>query len=454
MALVADEPKRDSDEDDEDVDVDSQDQQEEPDEDDEEEDEYEDEDEYEAEDDSDDDDEQEEYDDGDDTDMREAFQDEPSGAEQTPLFFDEEDPRYAQGVEDVPLDEGHQQYYEEGKEKERRGHRRAIIVCLICCCILILAVIGAVLGLVVFGNDDGEVTPQNDNVPTPTQGNDVPTYAPVQFVTIAPVIITSSPTMPPSIPPSRSPTRKPTAFPTVSPTSSAAPTEELPERVVLTTNADSSIQNGLNTDESLGRKDNLYVQNGELDTQDNFDSYALIAFDLTLLRPRASAFQGNKTATLVLQHVPSDLERGPAELTVFRLPETPMSIETLNGRIFVPKDQVRGPTFSVAPSDELLQVDISDLAFGIDGREPEDQLFLKLENMGAIQIRKTGDSFRSREFADGDFAPQVVFTFVKDVSDVPTSTPTLSMVPTSVSPGSNTTTPDLDVPTSTPTSTP
>jgi hypothetical protein len=237
-------------------------------------------------------------------------------------------------------------------------------------------------------------------VPTPTQGNDVPTYPPVQFVTVAPVIITSNPTMPPSIPPSRSPTRKPTAFPTASPTSSAAPTEELPERVVLTTNADSSIQNGLNTDEILGRMDTLYIQNGELDTQDNFDSYAIIAFDLTLLRPRASAFQGSKTATLVLQHVPSDLERGrPAELTVFRLPETRLSIENLNGRIFVPKDQVRGPTFSVAPSDELLQVDISDLAFGTDGREPEDQLFLKLENMGAIQIRKTSNPQNGRQFS-------------------------------------------------------
>ena len=126
MVLVADELKWDSDEDDEDEG--SQDQQEEDDEEEEDED-YEDEEEYEDEEDSDDDDEQEEYDD--DTDLRENFQDEPSGAEQTPLFFDEEDPRYAQGVEDVPLDEGHQQDYEERKEKERQGHRRATIVRMI-----------------------------------------------------------------------------------------------------------------------------------------------------------------------------------------------------------------------------------------------------------------------------------------------------------------------------------
>ena len=63
--------------------------------------------------------------------MRETFQDESPGAEQPSLFFNEQDPRYDQRVEDVPLDEGHQQDYEERKEKERQGHRRATIVRMI-----------------------------------------------------------------------------------------------------------------------------------------------------------------------------------------------------------------------------------------------------------------------------------------------------------------------------------
>jgi hypothetical protein len=94
------------------------------------------------------------------------------------------------------------------------------------------------------------------------------------------------------------------------------------------------------------------------------------------------------------------------------------------------------------------------LVFGIDGREPEDQLFLMLENEGDIQIRKTGDNFRSRDFQNGVFSPQVVFDFVKGdgdgdgdsaapVEDVPTPAPTLSNpVPASATPGSNTTTPE------------
>jgi hypothetical protein len=382
------------------------------------------EDDYEQQEYADDDDYEQEEDYDENIDTKEAFQDEPTGAEQAPLFYDEEDPRYAQGGgEEVFADEGGYQDHREQKE-EKRSNRRAIICCLLCCCVLILAGIGAILGLVVFGNDDDNKD-DGPKAPTPAQVNNVPTSAPFQFTTPAPVVITPSPTNFPSDMATKSPTRKPSPYPTIAPSTSAAPTAELPEEIVLPTYADSSIQDGLETDTIFGLEDTLYIQNGELDTQDNLNSYAAISFDLTKLPLLAMLFEGNKTATLTLHHVPSDLERDPVEITVFRFPKTEMEIETLNSRIFqtLDKDKVKGSTFSVAPSDEQVQVDITDLVYGIDGREAETQLFLQLKNDGAIQTRKTGDTFYSREYQKGAFPPQVIFRFIKEDSAAPSGAP-------------------------------
>jgi hypothetical protein len=165
----------------------------------------------------------------------------------------------------------------------------------------------------------------------------------------------------------------------------------------------------------LGGEDIIYIQNGELNTQDNLQSYAIMAFDLTVVPRSANIFQGPKVATLVLHHVASVQDRGEVNITVSRLPAVPfgsLAIETLDGQIFLEGKslEVIGPTFSVSPTDKRVEVDITDLVFGLEGPN-ENQLFLKIENNGDFQLRDTGDEFYSREYEDGAFAPEVMLEF-------------------------------------------
>jgi hypothetical protein len=241
-------------------------------------------------------------------------------------------------------------------------------------------------------------------------------FVPTPVPTPAPSFMPSSPPAIGSIFPSSAVSSAPSAISVAIPTASMLPTAGLRDTYNLITNADTSIQSGLGTDVIFGTADFFYIQNGELNTQNNLQSYAIMAFDLTEIPLSANTFQGSKVATLVLHHVESFQDRGQVEITVSRLPEMPLgslAIETLNGRIFVQDKslEVVGPTFSVGPTDSRVEVDITDLVFGLDGPN-ENKLFLKIENNGEFQLRDTGDEFYSREYENGAFAPEMMIDFV------------------------------------------
>jgi hypothetical protein len=112
--------------------------------------------------------------------------------------------------------------------------------------------------------------------------------------------------------------------------------------------------------------------------------------------------------TLQLYHQPRSRNRGAATLTVRLLPSTPLAIESLHGGLFNPEDDegTFGPTFSVAPSDTIVQVDLTSL---VRNAANDDQLFLMLENRGAEQFEGgEGDRFYSRETDD---PPQLIVSF-------------------------------------------
>jgi hypothetical protein len=98
-----------------------------------------------------------------------------------------------------------------------------------------------------------------------------------------------------------------------------------------------------------------------------------------------------------------------------------MDIETLHGEIYVPTGGIDGPTFDVAPADDVVQVDITSLVFRGSPLEMN-QLFLMIENRGIEQpAGSEGDRFRSRESAS---TPQLILGFLPSGPPPPTAAPT------------------------------
>ena len=268
--------------------------------------------------------------------------------------------------------------------------------------------------------DDGRFAAQVilDVVPTPVVPTSAPSFTPSSDPSTA---VSSSPSAISSAFPtsdvSSAPSAISSAFPTAILTASMLPTAVLRDTYTITTYADTSIQSGPGTDDEIfGTGDFIYIQNGEL-AQNNFQSYGIMAFDLTEIPLSAYTFLGSKSARLVLHHLEPVVEKAQVEITVSRLPEIPLgslAIETLSGQTFVQdkSSEVVGPTFSVSPStNSRVEVDITDLVFEFNGPK-ENKLFLKIENNGEFQLQDTGDQFYSREYEDGEFAPEVMLDFV------------------------------------------
>ena len=307
------------------------------------------------------------------------------------------------------------------REREEDGDRRKKLLAILLCvlCLVVILILGLVLGLVLRHDksspSSSSSTSNANNAPAaPSPSSPTNPFAPTSPTNLIPTntVFTPSPSKKPQQPPVAGPTPKPTPFPTVSPTRTPAPTVGLPPTLTLFPNADTSIANGLETNVVFGQNTELFVQNGLLDIQVNYDSVALLSFDLAQIPNMLKIYQGTKSATLQLHHVPNTSTRTePAVISIFRLPQTVFNIETLNDAIynvfsFTANQKVFGANFTVNVGDTLVQVDITDLVF-LAGRN-ETQLLLLLENNGAIQARGTGDYFYSREYNNGAEEPAII----------------------------------------------
>lgn len=299
------------------------------------------------------------------------------------------------------------------------------------CCLILLLVLGLVLGLVVFGKDDNTNNNNNNNslessqssnggapapavagdgsnggqtpsIPTPPQNSPV---APAPSSTtnngnsspIAPTAETS-PVMSPTLPPTTPRPVEPVAPVAPAPTSLLQPS---PSQIIILPSADTFVyRNGFTPYEAYGTEDTFLVQNGPNGVNEIPDAVGLLGFDLSTLPSSYSQ------VVLQLYHQAASRNRGAATLTIRLLSSTPLAVETLHAGIFNPTDDegTFGPTFTVSPSDTVVQVDISTLVRNQD--QDEDQLFLMIENRGAEQGQGAeGDRFYTRETDD---PPQLI----------------------------------------------
>ena len=254
-----------------------------------------------------------------------------------------------------------------------------------------------------------------------------PTIAPVTAPTIG------NETVPPVASPTTgnetlSPTLSPVAQPSdQNSTQSPTQSESILEDQTTTVSGDTSIMDGEFQSDIFGTSDTLYVQKGELDVPADHNSFALLSFDMNEIEPQAFTTDAPKRATLIMHHVPVALQRDPVPLQVSRLPDTPLVIEDITGFLFslVGAEGISGATEIVATGDEVVLWDVTDLVFGL-GTRGEDNILLKIENIGDFQERDTGDSFYSREFGDGSKAATILFEYNIGETGSPTPSPVLA----------------------------
>jgi hypothetical protein len=269
------------------------------------------------------------------------------------------------------------------RKRKRRLERLGKLAVCVCCVGVIVAI---VLTVVLTETAIAVTTPPPPTLaPTPMPA--IPTFSP----TVA------HPTM--KVP---EPTTKPPseAVPTLAPvvTATPAPTFSFKDSFTLKPTQDTYIfTEGTNVNKAFGNEETLFVRTGFRRNDAIPDSIALLIFDLASIPGLDQlAESNNKTVKLKLYHKPLDLEdrgREPAPITVSRLPNTPLLIESVSGSTFEPKDLVDGPSKRVGTEETEITFDITDLVFN----EPleDNQLFLMLQTRN--QEQETGDHFYSRE---------------------------------------------------------
>jgi len=313
--------------------------------------------------------------------------------------------------EDLPPDED----IETGNRKRVRKFKEMVqtrevtfMTAAVCCCCVILLVLGIVLGVIVFKKDDKTIIIDDESIPTqpvvaPQSG---PTFAPIDFPSFNVVAETNPPeeetvSPRPTPTPTPEPTRPQTPSPTMTPTLSNAPTGIAPLQLVLTPDQDNFIfEDGFYDTEAQGTEDSMLVQHGLAAKQEVPDAFILFTFDITELPSPQSIINREKSAILELTHVISTVERESATYNILLLRSTPLHVESLFGQI-VPDFPIiaEGPSFDVAPADETIRIDITEMLFGDGGHYEGDQLFFKIENRGPEQA-EGGDRFYSRESSD------------------------------------------------------
>jgi hypothetical protein len=259
-------------------------------------------------------------------------------------------------MEEVPPDE---------EIKTRRGDepsKMAVCLCVLCCCCLIIGGVVAVLFLVVFKKATDAVAAVLNDLSFPP--------------TTIPLI-----TLPPA-------TLVPVSPPTLAPTKSFSPTGGLPESVLISVSADTSLKDGEFSSFSDGTEDSLLILNGDNTTS---SSRILLSFNLSSIPTPGNIFDTPKSATLHLEHIVGISQSEATNVSIVRLPSTSLLIESLSSDLYQPTGGIDGPTFLVEPTDGEVSVDITDLLFdamtrgrrGLRRMQSTDQLLLMLEARGA-----------------------------------------------------------------------
>lgn len=343
-----------------------------------------------------------------------------SGVDPTGQPVDYYQPEYSPGDDE---DDEEQGFKDELPEKEKRryydGTRCIMILSVLCCCIILILILVLILYFTAFkksNNGDNGASSNSggggNRVPTrpPTQPAQVPSpraplsSAPFSYPTLPPS--TPEPTIGPTFGPTfspaptklevKEPTASPTKYPTIMPTKSPAPTKEIEDSIVLIPIEDTYIVDGFEKAEPHGEEDTFLIQNALDHVNEIPDAFALLKFDMSSV-PFARVKDLEKSAILELTHDVSIVERDFATYTVERLVSTSLAVESLHLGIFpLPEDGIKGTTFNVAPDDEKIEIDVTDLIFGgLYDPEDDEQALLMLVNYGEIQ--EAGDRFRTRE---------------------------------------------------------
>jgi hypothetical protein len=348
---------------------------------------------------SEDDEDEEDFDKEEDSDDVEVFDDEP------------ERPSIANIGNNSMQDRGHRDDSDRKPVADSSKFRMAVLI--MCCCVMVLAVVGVILGVVVFKDDDAK--PEATAAVGPTSAPVVPTTP-----TFAPFV---------SPPSAKNPgTPQPTVAPTMT---DAAPSEPIPEDVVIRPGADTYITSGV---VNHGAEDTLLVQN---DAGGNEAAIALVSFDIENITslPESLLDDRVETATAIFTLKPDVVNVTTRSKTsmiqLSRLPSTTVLIEGLGSESFEqPANKVDGNIFEVPSNATTVTVDVTDLLFG---QAPfiilrrlatqEQQLLLMLENRGTSEAQSI--QFYSRE---SDFSPQLVIG-LKKKTESPTVLPSVSTKP-------------------------
>jgi hypothetical protein len=188
--------------------------------------------------------------------------------------------------------------------------------------------------------------------------------------------------------------------------------------MVLIPVEDTYIVDGFFKFEAHGAEETFLVQNSADDVQEIPDSFALLKFDMSSV-PFVRIRNRQLSATLELTHQVSVVDRGAATYTMARLPSTPLVVETLHLGIFpLPTNGINGTNFDVAPSDETVMINVTDLIFG-DVYQPFDdpQALLMIVDYGPI--KEAGDRFFTREATGKE--PKLRLSMIR-IPGVPDST--------------------------------
>ena len=310
--------------------------------------------------------------------------------------------------EEEDSDEAEDDPVVQSKEGASNEDLATICVCAVCCCI-ILAGIGVALYFLVFRKDKSNDENKLEVVPTVAPNAVVPTPSPGNETTQAP--------FPTPLPTTKPPARafpKPTSSESLPATpSTPPPTLAFQNIIQIPVSADTSLRDGEFSSGTFGTSEVLLVRNDP----NTFSSRTLLLFNLGT-HPIADNLFGLPTATLTLEHVAS-VAGSASNITVTALPSYPLAIENLSWEKYQQTSGTEGPTFQVSPSESTVRVDVTELALAgqrrrlhlrrvQDNNTNELLLLLEAKEPG---IDESGVEFRSREYLNGEYAPQLLLSY-------------------------------------------